>query len=55
MHTAKTTIDLQIEHLLKQDPFLEPYRDIIRKRLIKIEETKTRLIKNKMALVDFLE
>jgi len=53
MHTAKTTIDLQIEHLLKQDPFLEPYRDIIRKRLIKIEETKTRLIKNKMALVDF--
>ena len=53
MNTAKTTIDLQIKHLLKQDPFLEPYRDVIQKRLIKVEETKTRLINNNMTLADF--
>ena len=53
MHTAKTTIDLQIKQLLKQDPFLEPYRNVIQRRLIKVEETRTRLVKNKMTLADF--
>ncbi len=53
MHTEKTTIDLQLKHLLKQDPFLEPYQDVIRRRLVRVGETKTRLVKNKMTLADF--
>ncbi|MBW1864275.1 MAG: alpha amylase C-terminal domain-containing protein [Deltaproteobacteria bacterium] len=53
MNTAKTIIDLQLKHLLKQDFFLEPYQDVIRRRLVRVGETKTRLIKNKMTLADF--
>ena len=47
MNTAKTTIDLKIQHLLEQDPFLGPYQDVIRKRLVMVEEIKSRLIEKK--------
>ncbi len=53
MHTVKSTIDLKITSLLKQDPFLEPYQDVIRRRLLAVAETKTRLIENQMTLTDF--
>ena len=53
MHTQKKIINLQIKHLLKQDPFLEPYTDVIRRRLIKTEETKKNLINKKKTLADF--
>jgi 1,4-alpha-glucan branching enzyme len=53
MNKVIKRIDLQIEHLLKHDPFLEPYQDIIRKRLVNVGETKSRLLKKNMTLADF--
>lgn len=52
MAKKMNSIDLQIKHLLKQDPFLEPHQDVIQRRLIQVEETKTRLLKNNMRLAD---
>jgi 1,4-alpha-glucan branching enzyme len=46
-------IDLQIEQLLEQDPFLKPYQSILRRRLLKIDQTEKRLTTGKMPLEDF--
>ncbi|MBW2513841.1 MAG: alpha amylase C-terminal domain-containing protein [Deltaproteobacteria bacterium] len=53
MHKISKTIDAQIKYLLKQDAFLEPYQDVIRRRLVKLWETKTRLTTPQTKLSDF--
>jgi 1,4-alpha-glucan branching enzyme len=49
--TAK--IENALHRLLKLDPWLEPYENIIRRRLTKIAETEQRLTRGKMSLIEF--
>jgi 1,4-alpha-glucan branching enzyme len=46
-------IDLQIEQLVAQDPFLKPYQSILRRRLLKIDQTEKRLTEDGVSLEDF--
>ena len=46
-------IDLQIEQLITQDPFLKPYQSILRRRLLKIDQTEKQLTKDRIRLEDF--
>ncbi len=49
--TAK--IENALHRLLKLDPWLQPYANIIRRRLTKIAETEQRLTRGKMSLIEF--
>jgi 1,4-alpha-glucan branching enzyme len=42
-----------LKHLLQSDAWLEPYREVIERRLLKIAETEQRLTGGKMSLADF--
>jgi 1,4-alpha-glucan branching enzyme len=59
MRPAKTdsSINQQIHqalrHLLQCDPWLEPYSEIIQRRLLKIAEAEQALTRGKMSLADF--
>jgi 1,4-alpha-glucan branching enzyme len=46
-------IEKALRRLLRSDPWLEPYEEIIRRRLTKIAETKQRLTRGKMSLIEF--
>ena len=46
-------IDMQMQCLLDRDPYLVPYKDIIRRRLTKITETEKRLTRDELTLADF--
>ncbi len=42
-----------LKHLLQSDSWLEPYREIIQRRLLKIAEAERELTQGKMSLADF--
>jgi len=42
-----------LERLVQSDPWLEPYREIIQQRLLKIIEAEQELTRGKMSLADF--
>ncbi len=46
-------INAALERLLENDPYLEPYQDIIRRRLKKIAKTRQQLIRGHVSLADF--
>jgi 1,4-alpha-glucan branching enzyme len=46
-------IEKALRRLLKSDPWLTPYENIIRRRLTKIAETGQRLTREKMSLTEF--
>jgi 1,4-alpha-glucan branching enzyme len=50
---TKKTIDAPLQRLLKKDPYLKPYEEIIRRRLTRIHERKASLTGGKMSLADF--
>ncbi len=51
--SANDQIRQALEHLLHSDPWLEPYREVIQRRLLKIDETEQELTQGKMSLADF--
>ena len=51
--TNNEQVDRRLRRLLAGDPYLDPYAEIIRRRLSKIAATKTRLTGGKMTLSDF--
>ena len=42
-----------LRRLLKTDPWLEPYKEIVQRRLLKIDEAEQKLTGGKMSLADF--
>jgi len=54
-HTSGTNkqVEKKLEHLLEIDPYLNPYAENIRRRLVKIAETERRLVDGNTSLVDF--
>ena len=46
-------VDIAVEHLLQSDPYLNPYKSIISRRLSKIFTTEERLTQDKIDLTDF--
>jgi 1,4-alpha-glucan branching enzyme len=46
-------IKSRLNRLLKSDPYLKPFSDLIKGRLERIEETEQRLTQGKMSLADF--
>ena len=46
-------IQRALDRLLQADPWLAPYKEIIQRRLLKIEETEQKLTGGKMSLADF--
>jgi 1,4-alpha-glucan branching enzyme len=46
-------VEQRLKRLLESDPYLNPYANIIRRRLSKIAATKTRLTGGKLTLPDF--
>jgi len=46
-------VEEKLERLLKSDPYLNPYAEIIRRRLVKIAATEARLTGGRMTLDDF--
>jgi len=50
---TRKTIDDPLQRLLKKDPYLKPYEEIIRHRLTRIHERKASLTGGKMSLADF--
>jgi len=49
----KEMIDDPLNRLLKKDPYLKPYEEIIKRRLTRIHERKSTLTGGKMSLADF--
>ena len=49
----KQSLDPKVEILLKADPYLKPYTEVIRKRLHKIEKMHARLTQKKKSLAEF--
>jgi 1,4-alpha-glucan branching enzyme len=47
------TVNDPLQRLLKKDPYLKPYEEIIRRRLTSIHERKASLTGGKMSLADF--
>ena len=52
-HFTPDQITRAIAALLEKDPYLTPYKEIIRRRLTKIAQTEKRLTRDKMTLADF--
>ena len=46
-------VEEKLARLLKGDPYLHPYEDVIRRRLTKIAAAEIRLTKNSPTLADF--
>jgi len=42
-----------LEYLLQSDPWLEPYRQVVQRRLLKIAEAEQQLTQGEMSLADF--
>jgi 1,4-alpha-glucan branching enzyme len=51
--TKKEQIHQALKRLLQTDPWLEPYQEMIQRRLLNIDETRQKLTGGKMSLADF--
>ena len=51
--TTNEQIHQALERLLQADSWLEPYKEIIQRRLLKTDETRQKLTGGKMSLADF--
>jgi 1,4-alpha-glucan branching enzyme len=52
-HSPGRLINHRVLRMISRDPYLSPYRDILRHRLLKVENTVLRLTKNKTSFLDF--